>query len=473
MADYPPSQRLTTWKEIGQYIGRDSRTAKRYEVERQLPVRRMPNGAKSTVYAFKHELDRWLAGDEARPADATLQAPLPEPVVIEPVVIEPDQTLIPSPQHRPASDGPLYRSGRWPQRVAATAMGLGVLVLILVGAFWTASRAALAPMATREPVTDPGVQRLYTSGRYAWDQRTPDALRRAVDDFTQAIVLDPHYAPAYVGLADSYNLMPQYGAMPAAEAFPRAKAAAERAVQLSPNSAAAHRALAFVTFWWAHDLSLGMQEFQTAIRLDPNSAQTYHWYANALSEMREDSAALAAIKKALTLDPSSTAIRASEGSILTTQGKFSEARLVLNEVETVHPDYISAYDYMSVLLEAEGDDAGYLQQKEKSALLKKDLDTAHVIQAAQRALESGGHRAMLYELARGEEALALTGKQSPYQLAVTEIRLGGRSQAIRALEQSETAADPNAIGLARNSTFASLHGEPAFERLLVRIGSPH
>jgi tetratricopeptide (TPR) repeat protein len=311
------------------------------------------------------------------------------------------------------------------------------------------------------------VQRLCASGRSAWAKRTPDDLKRAVDDFTQAIVLDPRYAPAYVGLADSYDLMPQYGVMAGAEAFPRAKAAAERAVALSPSSAGAHRALAFVTFWWGHDVSSAMQEFGTAIRLDPNSAETYHWYANALSEVGEGSAALASIKKALALDPSSTPIRASEGLILKNEGNFVEGVRVLKAVEADHPDYISAYDYLAGVLAEEGDDLGFLQQKEMSARLSKDWDGVKVAEAARRALASGGHVAMLNELARRDAALARAGKPSTFELALADIWLGRRQEAIKALEQSETALDPNAVGLAKNSDFMTLHGDPAFERLLV------
>jgi tetratricopeptide (TPR) repeat protein len=335
----------------------------------------------------------------------------------------------------------------------------------LSGAVGTALKASSTPTKA----ADPRVQRLYAQGRAAWDRRTPDDLRRAVDDFTQAIVLDPGYAPAYVGLSDSYNLMPQYGAMSPTRAFPLAKAAAERAVLLSPKSADAHRALAFVVFWWGHDYSAGMREFKTAIRLDPNSAQTYHWYANALSEAGDTSEASAAIDRALALDPASVAIRASEGIILKNQGHYVEARQVLQAVETAHPDYISAYDYMAGLLEVEGDDVGFLQQKEKAERLKKNPDAVEVLQAARRALQRGGHIAMLRELARGDAALARTGERSGYELALAEMQLGSRREAIRALEQPATALDPNAVNFARDSAFLPLHGDPAFERLLLRL----
>jgi DNA-binding winged helix-turn-helix (wHTH) protein len=89
---------------------------------------------------------------------------------------------------------------------------------------------------------------LYLQGRYYWNKRTPDDLHKAVDFFTQAIVHDPGYADAYVGLADCYNLLREYTAMPAGEAFPRARAAAAKAVELDPKSSQARASLAFAAF---------------------------------------------------------------------------------------------------------------------------------------------------------------------------------------------------------------------------------
>jgi tetratricopeptide (TPR) repeat protein len=454
MTDHLPSQRLTTWKEIAEYIGRDSRTAKRYEVERRLPVRRMPNGGKSTVYALRHELDRWLAGGDSLTKDTMADARSPELGVPELGGAETAQPQIAPPRPELASADPTsaerVRSARpWLRRWCVTGGGLCAVALISLFAFATGSKPS-APTAPQNP----NVLQFDAKGREAWERRTPDDLNHAVDDFTQAIVLDPRYAPAYVGLADSYNLMPQYKVMLASQAFPRAKAAAERAVLLAPKSAAAHRALAFVEFWWGHDYPRAMQEFDAAIQLDPNSAQTYHWYANALSEVGDTHEALIVIKKSLALDPSSPAIRASEGVIL--------------KLEADHPDYIAAYDYMAGLCITEGDDAGFLQQEEQSARLRKVWDEVRVVQAARRALARGGHKAMLQELNLGYGALVRIGEQSAFELALTQMRLGNRREAIKALEQAASEFDPNVVGLAKNSDFISLHGDPAFERLLVK-----
>ncbi len=102
---------------------------------------------------------------------------------------------------------------------------------------------------------NPEAKELYLKGRYYWNKRTPEALNTAIDYLTQAVVRDPNYAQAYVGLADSYNLLREFAAMPSDQAFTRAGAAAERAVALDDTSAEAHASLAFCLFWgdWKQD----------------------------------------------------------------------------------------------------------------------------------------------------------------------------------------------------------------------------
>src|SRR5208283_3087927 len=96
-------------------------------------------------------------------------------------------------------------------------------------------------------------QELYLKGRYFWNKRTPADLEKARDYFTQAIVIDSEYAEAYVGLADSYNLLREFSAMPENEAYPRAIAAAKKAIELDGSLAEAHNSLAFDTFYWSFD----------------------------------------------------------------------------------------------------------------------------------------------------------------------------------------------------------------------------
>jgi tetratricopeptide (TPR) repeat protein len=110
-----------------------------------------------------------------------------------------------------------------------------------------ASGSSLHHAANRE------AEDYYLKGRFYWNKRTPESLNQAVDSFTQAIVNDPNYSDAYVGLADCYNLLREYTMMPATEAYPRALAAAKKAVELNDRSSAAHASLAFVSFYGMWD----------------------------------------------------------------------------------------------------------------------------------------------------------------------------------------------------------------------------
>jgi DNA-binding winged helix-turn-helix (wHTH) protein len=107
-------------------------------------------------------------------------------------------------------------------------------------------------------------EEFYLKGRYYWEKRTPDSLNKAVDSFTQSLVHDPGYAPAYVGLADCYNLLREYTVMPATEAYPRALAAAKKAVELDDRSSEAHASLAFASFFGMWDAATADREFQRA-----------------------------------------------------------------------------------------------------------------------------------------------------------------------------------------------------------------
>ena len=110
-------------------------------------------------------------------------------------------------------------------------------------------------------------------------------MNKSVDYFTQAIVHDPNYAPAYVGLANSYNLLREYTLMPASEAYPRALAAARRAVELDDQSSEAHASLAFALYYGTWDAAGAEREFRRAIELNPNSAVAHHWYATYLATL--------------------------------------------------------------------------------------------------------------------------------------------------------------------------------------------
>jgi tetratricopeptide (TPR) repeat protein len=233
-----PGKRLDTWKEIGAFFDRDARTAKRWEATRGLPVHRVPGSGRANVYAYTQELADWLKGNPGETA-ATVEESLPA-----------------------ASSRKIT-----PFVALVVLVLLAGVLLVLQSRHIRHPAASLAASASRR--VDPQAQELYLQGTYYWNKRSPESLHQAVDYFTQAIVKDPNYAEAYVGLANCYNLLREYTSMPPEEAYAKAKAAAEHAVALDDRLSSAHSSLAFVDFYWSWDVPGAEREFKRALQWTP------------------------------------------------------------------------------------------------------------------------------------------------------------------------------------------------------------
>jgi TolB-like protein/DNA-binding winged helix-turn-helix (wHTH) protein len=153
-------------------------------------------------------------------------------------------------------------------------------------------------------VLDPEAYEAYLKGRYFWNKRTGDDLQKAVEYFKRALQRDPRYAQAYSGLADTYALLGdwEYGVLAPKDAFPRAKAAAARALQLDDTLGEAHTSLAFCLDAFDWDLKSAETEFRRGMELNPGYATAHHWYAWHLAVSGRNDDAIAELKKAQTLD---------------------------------------------------------------------------------------------------------------------------------------------------------------------------
>ena len=209
----------------------------------------------------------------------------------------------------------------------------------------TLPRASSAP-GLAHPAANREAEEFYLKGRYYWEKRTPESLTKAVDSFTQAIVHDPNYAQAYVGLADCYNLLREYTVMPSSEAYPRALAAAKKAVELDAQSSEAHASLAFVSFFGMWDVTTADREFRRAIELDPNNAVAHHWYATYLMCLNRYPESLAELERARELDPASKSVLADKGMLLFNAGQRREGIATLKQMEDNEPDFISPHRFL-------------------------------------------------------------------------------------------------------------------------------
>ena len=432
------SRRLRSWKEIAGYFGTDERTVKRWEA-RGLPVQRVPGGARTPVYADTHALDLWMSGkSEAAPAGEQIEAV----------------------------------AAKVPRRLRVMA-GLGIAVAVAVGAgafALTRDDAGEAPQAKHQP-TQRAVD-LYTAATYQVDRATPESMRRAIQLYGQAIADDPAYAEAYAGLAQAYLRLRVFAAVTEAEAYPRAKSAAQRALELDPNLSQAHAAMGYVSFFSDWDFERGLHHFAEATRLDPRSAAGRYQYGIALLHAGDIAAALREVEAAQRLDPRSRGVLADKGFILYLIGRREEGIALIRQVVANDPDYVMAHQYLSLIYTADGDYRAALAQGEIVARMRQDSGRLALAGPARRALDEGGGEAMLRSILAGHRRLHAAGREPGYVVAEFHALLGEREPALRYLRQSIAAREPLALMMRFDPLLRRLHGDPEFRRLAMQIGMP-
>lgn len=445
-------RRFNSWKEIASFFGRDERTVRRWEKEHALPVRRIPSASKGRVFAYEGELQQWLStctslNQASSAQDSQLKAD------VERV-------------------SGLRTAEKW-----LAGCAIGVLLLVSVLAYRSfrhpavhASVHGVAAGANRGiGAGNSHAEEFYLKGRYYWNKRTPEDLNRAVDYFTQAIVSDPNYANAYVGLADSYNLLREFSAMPANEAYPRALAAASKAVELDENSAEAHTSLAFVTFFWSWDADGAERQFKRALVLNPSDARTHHWYASFLLTNRRLPESLEEIETARRLDPSSVAILADKAQILQVANQAEAAEVLLKQIESAEPSFVSVHRYLSEIYFNRKDYPNYLSELEKTAILLHDKQGLEVAQAAEKGFLNGGYENMLEGALSVQRRQYSEGSLPAFYLAVTYARMGKKRQAMECLETSYGQHDSLLLSLPTEPAFHVLYDSAEFTNLLSRV----
>jgi TolB-like protein len=331
----------------------------------------------------------------------------------------------------------------------------------------TLSRQEQAALA-RSKTMNPEAFQAYLAGRYFWNKRTKDGLKKAIDYFNQAIEKDPNYAEAYTGLADAYALSGdwEYGILSPEVAFPKAKVAASKALALDERLAEAHTSLAFVLDLYDWDWESAEQEYKRAIALNPGYATAHHWYAWHLIVMGRNSSALAESRIAESLDPLSPIISADLADALSVAHLYDESVQQSRKTLELHPYFAVAHYQLG------------------QALAQKQMYN-EAISELRRAIElSGGNTAFDSNLAyayaisgQTEEAIKivkdLEGRESrpsstdPH-LALIYVGLGDHDQAMAWLNKAYQARFNPSILM--RPAFDPMRSDARFLDLLRRIG---
>jgi tetratricopeptide (TPR) repeat protein len=260
--------------------------------------------------------------------------------------------------------------------------------------------------------------------------------------------------------------------MPAKEAYPRALAAAQRAIALDDSLAEAHNALAFVDFYWSWDAAGAEHEFQRSIALDPNSEVAHHWYATFLMELGRSPEALAEIEKARELDPHSSAVLADKGLILLLAGQTGQATTLLRQIETAEPAFLSPHVYLAMADLKMKEYKDYLGEAKASAVLLQDQNRLAIVTAGEKGFAASGGEGMLRAILAVQQDLYAKGHLDAYELATTYCLLRDKEDALNLLQISLAHREPGDTSLRVDQLLQPLHNEPAFRKMIAQVGLP-
>ena len=308
---------------------------------------------------------------------------------------------------------------------------------------------------------------LYIKGRYFWDQRTEEGLRKGLESAQQMIALDPGFAMAHVGLADSYSLMGEFLYLAPGESFPKARAAAVEALKIDPSLAEAHATLAEVALFFDWDWSKAEAEYQQAIALNPHYASAHHWYAWFLLTQGRLEEARASLRRARALDPGSLTINTVMGLPDYYERQYDLALSHYQYMLQLNPDFPQIHYYLGTALAQKG------LHKEATIAFEKVLSMEYRQQTmAMLGYTYGvmGEKSLALETLHSLNALSEERYVSPYLKAVVYSGLGELDDALVQLENAFAERAAWMVFLKVDPFLDCLRGDKRFQEMLRRLG---
>ncbi len=336
------------------------------------------------------------------------------------------------------------------------------------------TRAEESAIAAR-PTENSEAHELYLKGRYFFGKRTADDFKRAIDYFNQAIAKDPNYAPAYAGIADSYVLLPEHSNESSVEVFPKARAAADKALAIDNNLAEAHVSLGLVLSDADLNLKAAKREFERALELNPNYAAAHYFLGIVvLAPLGQFKQAIVELKRAVELDPFSAIMNMNLGTCYFFARHYPEAIVQFRKATELAPNFLLTRVFLGQALELRGDSAGAIREYEKAYEVEKayGVEQQHLgsIYLARSYVLQGEREKALQLLGQLEDLKRRNGRVLAFGLALIHLRLGQKQQAIDWLERSYLDKETGAIGNIKvNPMLDPLRGDPRFEALVAKI----
>ncbi|MGH9886897.1 MAG: tetratricopeptide repeat protein, partial [bacterium] len=318
------------------------------------------------------------------------------------------------------------------------------------------------------PRVNPKVYEAYLKGRYLWNRRSEPDVRKAIEQFEEAVRHDPQYAPAYAGLADSYTMFGTYGwTVPADREWMKATAAADKAIELDETLADGHTSRAGIAMNYELDWAKAEQGYRRALELNPGYANAHHWYGYYLLLTGRLKEAEAEIRRALELDPLSPIINANIGFCLYAGRQFDAAIAHWKNALEMHRNYRLLHGYITLAYVGKAMYPEALAELEKGRALSgagpsETAVLAHIYARMGRTQEA---RALLSRLLSSRDVPA-------YYIAQVYVGLRENDKAITWLEKAYQQHSGPFNELNADPMFDPLRPDPRFEALLRSIGLP-
>jgi TolB-like protein/DNA-binding winged helix-turn-helix (wHTH) protein/Tfp pilus assembly protein PilF len=317
-----------------------------------------------------------------------------------------------------------------------------------------------------------GAYQAYLKGRYQYYLRTPEGLSRSLEYFRDAIRLDPNYALAYAGMADSHSMSVWFINPPPGDATEKAKAAANRALALDEGLAEAHAAMARVyNLTWAPADSA--RELDRALELAPDNAEAHHFYAYTLLALGQAGRAVAEIRRARELDPLSIVMNVDVGEVLLYARRYDEAAAALRHAIEMDPSRENAHWDLAVALQQQGKDDEAFEEYVRAATLNgATIYGAHpeVINSLRETYARAGLPGLWRQMMEQTVEKARSGYIPPYYLATSCAQAGERDRAFAYLEQAYRERSPLLFSLQFEPLLDGLRDDPRFAALAARAG---
>ena len=322
---------------------------------------------------------------------------------------------------------------------------------------------------TRRSTENPQAYQFYLKGRYCWNKRTPEGFKKAIDHFEEAIEIDPAYAAAYAGLADSYNMLGTYSALAPREAFPRAKAAAIHALEIDDTLADAHTSLAYVKNSYDWDWAGAESEYKRAIELNPSYATAHYWYAiTHLASMGRLNEAKSELTQARELDPLSLIIGTNLGWISYFARQYDRAIEQYEKTIELDSNFSVAYYKLGQAYERKGMSEAAIEQYRKALALS--TGSPGIMSALGHACAKAGQQDEARRILDELNEMAKQRYVSPYFMAEVQRGLGRLDQAFEWLDKAVADRSDWLVWLGVEPAFDEFRSDPRFVRLLQQIG---